>query len=99
MRYNRETNEVLNDDEIDVAALEHDGEENVNKDSDDDDDQPPARVSHTDATNTFEIGLQYIEQNSTSTPMDFMWIKTWRKLQLSRISICKQISITELFTK
>jgi len=55
--------------------LENNDEEIVNEDSDDDAEEPPTRISHIDAKNAFDIVLQYMEQNLTSTPMDILWIK------------------------
>lgn len=97
---NCETSEVLNDDDIVAAVLEHDVDENVNSEFDSDVDEPPVQISHTDAKNAFEIGLQYIEQNPASTPMDILWIKNWRNIAAkSRISSCKQKSITDFYSK
>lgn len=70
-----ETYEELNDDQIVAAVMENDGEETANEDSDGEEDEPPTRISHTDAKNAFDVALQYIEQNPTSTPMDILWIK------------------------
>lgn len=95
-----ETYEELNDDHIVAAVMENDGEETVNEDSDGEEDEPPARISHTDAKNAFDVALQYIEQNPTSTPMDILWIKKWRDTAAkSRISSAKQKSITDFFSK
>lgn len=90
--------ENLNDDEIVAAVIENDGQEPVNEESDGEEDEPPTRISHTDAKNAFDIALQYIEQNPTSTPMDILWIKKWRDTAAkSRISSAKQKSITDFF--
>ena len=62
-----------------VPAISQIDEETVNEDPDDDD-EPPARVSHMEAKNAFDVALQYIEQNSSSTPMDILWIKKWRNI-------------------
>lgn len=97
---NCETSENLNDDQIITAVLENNGEETVNEDSDGDADEPPTQISHTDAKNAFDIALQYIEQSSTSTPMDILWIKKWRNIAAkSRITFSKQKSITDFFSK
>lgn len=94
-----ETSEELNDYQIIDAVLKNNVEENGIEDSDDDHDNPPARISHTDAKNAFDIALQYIEQNPTSTPMDILWIKKWRNTAAKcRTSSAKQKSITDFFT-
>lgn len=46
--------------------------ETVNEDSDGDADKPLTCNSHTGARNAFDIALQYIEQNSTSTLKDIL---------------------------
>lgn len=90
-----DTFEELNDDQI-VAAV---SQETVNEDSDGED-EPPTRISHNDAKNAFDIALQYIEQNPTSTPMDVLWIKKWRDTAAkSRITSAKQKCITDFFPK
>lgn len=97
---NCETTEELNDDQIVATVLENDGEQTVNEDSDGDGDEPPTKISHTEAKNAFDIALQYIEQNSTSTPMDILWINKWRNIAAkSRITSAKQKSITDFFLK
>lgn len=91
-----ETNEELNDDQIIAAVLQVE-DETENEDPDDDY-ELPARVSHTDAKQAFDVALQYIEQNSTSTPMDILWIKKWRNIaSQSRLSSAKQKNITDFF--
>ncbi|KAL4703969.1 hypothetical protein ACJJTC_000355 [Scirpophaga incertulas] len=95
-----ETYQELDDDQIVSTVLEHDGEEHVNDDCDCEEDEPPTRISHTDAKNAFDIALQYIEQNPSSTPMDVLWINKWRDTAAkSRISSAKQKSITDCFSK
>lgn len=90
-----DTFEELNDDQI-VAAV---SQETVNEDSDGED-EPSTRISHNDAKNAFDIALQYIEQNPTSTPMDVLWIKKWRDTAAkSRITSAKQKCITDFFPK
>lgn len=95
-----ETNEELSDNQIIAVVLEHNGKETVIEDSDDDDDEPPARISHANAKNAFDIALQYIEQSSTSTPMDILWIKKWRNTAAKcKQESAKQKSITDFFSK
>lgn len=48
----------LGDDQIVAAVLENDGKETANDYSDSDEDEPPTRISHTDAKNAFDIALQ-----------------------------------------
>ncbi|VEN43486.1 unnamed protein product [Callosobruchus maculatus] len=92
--------EELDDDQILAAVIETDNKETANEDSYCEEDELPTRISHTDAKNAFDIALQYIEQNPTSTPMDILWIKKWRDTAAkSRISCAKQKSITDFFTK
>jgi len=55
--------------------LENNDEEIENEDSNGDAEEPSTRISHIDAKNAFDIALQYMEQNLTSTPMDISWIK------------------------
>lgn len=45
--------------------MKYDGDRNVNLTfSSDDDEEPPVWISHADAKHAFEIGLDYMEQNS-----------------------------------
>ncbi|KAK9702087.1 hypothetical protein QE152_g30156 [Popillia japonica] len=67
-----ETSEELNDDQIITAVSENNGEEIGNEDSNGDDGEPPPRNLHTDPKSAFDIALQYIEQNSTSTSMGML---------------------------
>ncbi|KAG8283653.1 hypothetical protein J6590_011020 [Homalodisca vitripennis] len=76
----------LNGDQIISTVTENDDEETVNEDSGSEEDEPPTRIL-----------LQNREQNPTSTPMNFLWIKKWRDTAASsRISSAKQKSITDL---
>ncbi len=63
-----ETSEELNDDQI-VPVFKSNSEENVNKDSNDDLKEPSTSILKTDTKSTFYIALQYIKQNSSSTPI------------------------------
>nr|CAI5858153.1 unnamed protein product [Callosobruchus analis] len=62
----------LGDDQIIAAVIETVNKESTNEDLDGEEDEPPTRILHTDAKNAFDIALQYIEQNPTSTPMDIL---------------------------
>ncbi len=93
-----ETNEELNDDQIIAPVFENNSEETVNEDSNRDVDESSTRISPTDTKNAFDISLQYIEQNSTSTPVGILWIKKWKNTAFkSGISSIKQKSITDFF--
>lgn len=70
----------------------------MNEPSDNDDDKRPTRNAHIGVKNTFDIALQYIEKNLTSTPMHIFWIKQWRDIAVkSRISSAKQQIYKQLF--
>ncbi|CAG2055284.1 unnamed protein product [Timema podura] len=61
-------------------------EETINE-GPDDNDESPARVSHMQAKKAFDVALQYIKQNESSTSMDILWIKEWRNIAAkSRLS-------------
>ncbi|KAF5302672.1 hypothetical protein FQA39_LY10168 [Lamprigera yunnana] len=80
---------------LSAAVLENNDEETVNENSDGDD-EPLTQISCTNAKNAFDIAFRYIEQNSTSTPIDRWWINKWRNTAAkSRISSAKQKSITD----
>lgn len=88
------TNEDLNDEQIVSAVFKVETEE----DETDDEKEEPENISHTTATEAFEIAMKYVEQHPEATPMDVLCIKKWKDISAkARFGRLKQKNITDFF--
>ncbi|GBM66064.1 hypothetical protein AVEN_207159-1 [Araneus ventricosus] len=56
-------------------------------------------VSHSEAANTLETALRYIEQSENATSTDIMFMRHWHNIaSTSRITLLRQTNLTNFFT-
>ena len=91
------SNEDLTDEDIVMAVSQQVPKQNEDG-SDDDALNTDQVVSHEDATAAFEVALRYVEQQTSSTPEDVMFIRRWRNIASSkRFSTLLQKQLTDFF--
>lgn len=86
--------ENLTDEEIVAAVTQEQAEMNC---SDGSDDEPVCElVPHADAAAALDVALRYLEQQSTATPADLMFMRRWRNFaSANRLSSLRQKTITD----
>ncbi|GBO08081.1 hypothetical protein AVEN_213919-1 [Araneus ventricosus] len=56
-------------------------------------------VSHSEAANTLEIALRYVEQSENATSTDIMFMRHWHNIaSTSRITSLRQTNLINFFT-
>lgn len=91
--------DILNDQQIVEMVLKE--PENISDESEGEaDDDSEQKVSHSDAAAAFDVALRYVEQQSTSTPADTLFLRRWRNFaSKERSSSLRQKNVTDFFKR
>jgi uncharacterized protein YqjF (DUF2071 family) len=55
-------------------------------------------VTHSDASAALDVALRYVEQQSTATPADTLFLRRWRNFAAKqRYSSLRQKNVTDFF--
>lgn len=92
--------EMLNDQQIIEMVLKEPDDISDESEGEADDDSELKLVSHSDAAAAFDVALRYVEQQSTSTPADTLFLRRWHNFaSKERSSSLRQKNVTDFFKR